>query len=72
LRLFGGFLRYETDTQKMMFELMAANGYISASQMAEKIGISKRKIMDNLTKLKAAHKLQRVGSAKAGHWEVTI
>jgi ATP-dependent DNA helicase RecG len=49
---------------------MRANPTISASQLAEKIGISKRKILENISKLKLLGLVQRIGSAKGGYWIV--
>jgi predicted HTH transcriptional regulator len=40
------------------------------SQMADKIGISKRKILDNLNKLKTKKIIKRVGSTKTGYWQI--
>jgi ATP-dependent DNA helicase RecG len=38
--------------------------------MAKEIGISQRKVEENLAKLKILGKLKRIGPAKGGHWEV--
>jgi predicted HTH transcriptional regulator len=38
--------------------------------MADIIGISKRKILDNISKLKKAGFIRRIGPAKGGQWEV--
>jgi ATP-dependent DNA helicase RecG len=40
------------------------------AQMTDKIGISKRKILDNLNKLKTKNIIKRVGSAKTGYWQI--
>ncbi len=42
------------------------------SEMAKKIGISKRKIFDNLNKLKELNKLERIGPNKGGYWKVKL
>jgi predicted HTH transcriptional regulator len=46
------------------------NKFISASQMAAQIGISKRKIIDNINKLKLLQLITRIGEIKGGHWKV--
>jgi len=38
--------------------------------MAEIIGISKRKILDNINKLREKGFIKRYGKAKGGHWEI--
>jgi ATP-dependent DNA helicase RecG len=43
---------------------------ITIQEMAEALGISTRAIEMQLAKLKESGKLQRIGPAKGGHWEV--
>ncbi len=43
---------------------------ISAQGLAKLIGISPRKIQDNIAKLKDIGVLERIGPDKGGHWEV--
>ena len=59
-----------TDNQLLIIKLIRQNKFISASQMANEVGISKRKIIDNLNKLKEKNIVKRVGSAKGGYWKV--
>lgn len=59
-----------TDTQIKILELVKKNKYISASQMAVEVGISKRKIIYNINNLKSRQLIKRVGQAKGGYWEV--
>ena len=40
------------------------------SEIAENIGISKRKVLDNINKLKNRGLIKRIGPAKGGHWEI--
>jgi len=42
------------------------------SELANKIGISKRKVLDNINKLKKMGLLERIGPAKGGSWKVKI
>ena len=46
------------------------NKYITTRELSEKIGISQRKIKENIGKLKNAGLIRRAGSAKGGHWEI--
>ncbi len=57
-----------TDNQRLIIEYILENNKISASEMAEKIGMSKRKVLENIKKLKDKDIIQRVGSPKAGLW----
>ncbi len=54
----------------MLFEIRK-NKYISMSELSEKIGISKRKVLDNINKLRQSGLLERIGNNKTGHWEVS-
>ncbi len=40
------------------------------SEIADNIGISKRKVLDNINKLKKMGLIRRIGSPKAGYWEI--
>lgn len=44
--------------------------YREITELARQIGISKRKILDNINKLKEQNLLRRVGENKTGYWEV--
>lgn len=44
--------------------------YVSARELSEIVGISSRKIEENIKKLKAKGVVKRIGPAKGGHWEV--
>ena len=50
-------------------EHIKMNSKISASKLSEAVGISKRKIEENLAKLKTMNMLKRIGGTR-GHWEV--
>lgn len=39
-------------------------------QMGDALGISKRAVLKQIEKLKQQGRLNRIGSAKGGHWEV--
>jgi predicted HTH transcriptional regulator len=40
------------------------------NELAENIGISKRKILNNINKLRELGFLQRIGNNKTGYWQV--
>ncbi|SFV59694.1 Fic family protein [hydrothermal vent metagenome] len=62
----GNFL---TNNQKNILKEIKSNPKISAQKLSEHIGISKRKIEENIAKLKDIGLLQRVGGTR-GYWEV--
>jgi len=49
---------------------MQNDPYISAKVLAEKVGISVRKIETNIKKLKDMGYIKRIGPAKGGHWKI--
>jgi ATP-dependent DNA helicase RecG len=57
-------------TQRKIVELMTADPGVTAEQIAEEIGISKRQIETNISKLKASGVVERTGSRKSGQWNV--
>ena len=56
--------------QTKILEFMEIDKSISARELAEKIGISTRKIEENIKVLKEMHRIKRIGSDKGGHWEI--
>jgi Fic family protein len=58
-----------TDNQKLILEQIKLNNKISATKLADAVGISKRKIEENLAKLKSMGILTRVGGTR-GYWEI--
>lgn len=59
-----------TSNQQRIIGLIHESATISARELAEKVGISQRKVQENLAKLRAKGLLKRVGPDKGGHWEV--
>jgi len=49
---------------------MTENPNISAKDLSDIIGISQRKIEENISKLKKKELIKRSGSPKGGYWEV--
>jgi predicted HTH transcriptional regulator len=59
-----------TKNREYILNEIAANGHITIRELASKVGISERKVKDNIAKLKQVHVLKRVGTPRSGHWEV--
>ena len=49
---------------------MVENPNVSARDLSDIIGISQRKIEENISKLKKKGILRRIGPAKGGYWKV--
>jgi ATP-dependent DNA helicase RecG len=60
----------DSETQKRIVALMKQNPKISAKAIATEIGIAPRNVEANIKTLKQAELIERVGSAKSGHWTV--
>ena len=43
---------------------------MTATELAEIMGITKRAVEKNIEKLKAAEKLKRIGADNGGYWQV--
>ena len=50
---------------------MKANPKVSAAMLVEIVGISKRKVEENVAKSKKLELIERVGGSR-GHWEMRI
>jgi ATP-dependent DNA helicase RecG len=59
-----------SENQRMIIKLMKDNPKISAAKIAEHIGISTRKVEENIKKLRVAGKIERSGSARNGQWAI--
>jgi ATP-dependent DNA helicase RecG len=59
-----------TVNQRRIIGCIRATPSISARAIAMQVGISARKVEQNIAKLKVKGILRRVGPAKGGHWEV--
>lgn len=60
-----------TENQQKIIEQIKLNNTISATTLADKIGISRRKIEENLAKLKERGILDRVGGTR-GYWKCFV
>lgn len=61
-----------SDVALKIYELIKENHNISRSDLAVQTGISLKNIQKHINKLKQIGAIQRVGSPKYGHWEVTL
>jgi ATP-dependent DNA helicase RecG len=59
-----------TENQLIILNQMQKDPYTSAKVLAEKVGISVRKIETNISKLKDLGYIERIGPAKGGHWKI--
>lgn len=58
-----------TENQQSIIQSMKANPKVSAAKLSEIVGISKRKVEENVAKLKKMGLVERVGGTR-GYWEV--
>ncbi|GHS87054.1 hypothetical protein AGMMS49957_06260 [Synergistales bacterium] len=58
------------ETQQRIVALMAANPEITATQIVESIGVTKRQVESNISKLKSLGIVERKGARKNGRWVV--
>jgi ATP-dependent DNA helicase RecG len=59
-----------TPNQKRIISILRQNTRLSALELAEEVGISSRKIEQNIARLKESGILFRIGPTKGGYWEV--
>ena len=59
-----------TANQQQILGLLSKNPWMPATELSGIVGISKRKIEQNIATLKKMGLLKRIGPAKGGHWEV--
>ena len=59
-----------SEKQKTIIATMLNNPTISAKELSRIIGISQRKIEENIKKLKKKEIIKRIGPDKGGYWKV--
>ena len=59
-----------SSNQQKIIEAIVKHPIISAKALGDLLGISPRKVQNNLAKLKRIGILKRVGADRGGHWEV--
>jgi len=63
-------LKRVTENQQEIIKHIHSNKFITTKELSKKVGISERKIRTNIRKLKELGIMKRIGSDRAGHWEV--
>lgn len=58
------------ETRRKILRLMSETPGITAQQIAEVVGLTKRRVESNIRALKHAGLLERVGADKNGYWVV--
>ncbi len=59
-----------TKNQGKIFKKIKDNPHITAEDLSDLIGINKRNVEKNLSKLQALGIIKRIGSDKGGHWKI--
>jgi len=59
-----------TPLEQNIFDTIKKNSKISMTEIAEKLNISRDTVKEYINKLKKKEIIRRVGTAKAGHWEI--
>ena len=57
-------------TASSVLEQLSTDPHLTIPQVADRIGVTERTVERSVRKLKEAQLLERVGSAKGGHWQV--
>ena len=60
-----------TEKQMIILKEIIKNKFITTKQLSVVVGISERKIKENIKKLKNKEVLKRVGPDRGGYWEIT-
>jgi Fic family protein len=60
----------DNETQRSILRLLIAQPAISAKRIAEEVGMSSRGVQKSIDAMKKRGLVERVGSAKGGHWLV--
>jgi ATP-dependent DNA helicase RecG len=61
-----------TENQEKILEEIRGNQYVTTKKLSEIIGISERKIKENIKKLKEKRLLKRIGPDKGGYWKISV
>ena len=59
-----------TDRQHAIINLIKEHTNMTTTQMAERLGVTKRTILRDIESLKKKGLISRVGSEKTGYWEL--
>ncbi len=59
-----------TENQRQIIETVRKNPYVTTAELSILVGISDRKVKENIKKLKEKGVLKRIGPDKGGRWEL--
>jgi ATP-dependent DNA helicase RecG len=59
-----------TDNQQLILDSIVENPYITSRELSTIVGISVRKIKENISKLKEKGLIERIGNGKTGYWRI--
>lgn len=59
-----------TEAQKVILQTITLYNSITQQKLSEIVGISRRSIIENMSKLKDMGLLKRIGTDRRGYWEV--
>lgn len=59
-----------TENQRKIIDIISDNKWITIDGLSELVGISSRKIKENIRKLKDISILMRIGPDKGGYWKI--
>ena len=57
-------------TSELILEIIRKEPSITMSELAQRTGLARRSVEDQINRLKRKNLLRRVGSRKLGHWEI--
>ena len=63
-------LKSSLKSSQKILELISASPSITISEIADRLGMTKRGVDKNIKRLKVQGIIRRVGPDKGGHWEV--
>ncbi len=64
------FYKGDQKSVEKIVALMSTNPYITQKELSVSTGLSRRGVEKNISLLKKAGKIKRIGPAKGGHWEI--
>jgi ATP-dependent DNA helicase RecG len=70
LKLFSGSPKSSPKTEDQIIDLIRYDASVTTEAMSVALGITKRAVLKQVNKLKAQHRVRRVGPARGGYWEV--
>ena len=59
-----------SENQREILKAIKKNPFVSLDELSEIVGIARKNVSANITKMKAAGLIRRVGARKSGYWEI--